>query len=170
MFEFFIGCVMHRGLKQMLLQTRDHDRYNQSSKKTDHLNSDSLNTPFADKVDRNAFQVPANRQVMFCIQGAKTLIDFYKTPVINLGRFDRYYGTSIAYTLDLTPYNAMELGVSRRHCRISLIHNQLVVSDLGSSNGTYVSGRRLMPNQPYTLKKDDELVVARLPIRIMALI
>ena len=36
-----------------------------------------------------------------------------------------------------------EDGVSRRHCRFKLDHGRLRVLDLGSTNGTYVNGRRV---------------------------
>lgn len=33
--------------------------------------------------------------------------------------------------------------VSRQHCEVSLVGNDLTVRDLGSSNGTYVNGKRI---------------------------
>jgi hypothetical protein len=37
--------------------------------------------------------------------------------------------------------------VSSNHCVIQLVGGQVTVTDLGSTNGTYIGGRRLMPNQ-----------------------
>ena len=37
--------------------------------------------------------------------------------------------------------------VSGTHCAIQLVGGQVTVTDLGSTNGTYIGGRRLMPNQ-----------------------
>lgn len=38
--------------------------------------------------------------------------------------------------------------VSRRHCQIQLVNGKVVVTDLGSANGTYIGAKRLTPNQP----------------------
>lgn len=42
-------------------------------------------------------------------------------------------------------------GVSGRHCRVSMSGGELYISDLGSTNGTYVEGRRLNPQQSVLL-------------------
>lgn len=38
--------------------------------------------------------------------------------------------------------------VSRRHCQIQLVNGKVVVTDLGSANGTYIGAKRLTPHQP----------------------
>lgn len=38
--------------------------------------------------------------------------------------------------------------VSRRHCQIQLVNSKVVVTDLGSANGTYIGAKRLTPHQP----------------------
>jgi pSer/pThr/pTyr-binding forkhead associated (FHA) protein len=44
--------------------------------------------------------------------------------------------------------------------------------DMGSTNGTYVNGRRLVPNQTYILRDGDEIRFSRLTahIRIRGLV
>ncbi len=69
--------------------------------------------------------------------------------------------------LDLTPYGASEKGVSRFHARIALMYNQLLITDLQSSNGTYIRGIKVTPYVPATLSKDDEVHLGRLPIQVM---
>ncbi len=46
--------------------------------------------------------------------------------------------------------------VSRQHCELTLKQNQLLVRDLGSSNGTFHNGNRV---QSATLKAGDELAI-----------
>jgi hypothetical protein len=46
-------------------------------------------------------------------------------------------GQPIVPDVDLTPFNAYANGVSRLHAALKLIKNQIVLVDLGSSNGTY---------------------------------
>lgn len=46
-------------------------------------------------------------------------------------------------------------GVSRVHCRVDLKGNALMLMDLGSSYGTFVGGKKIVPNAPVTLKIGD---------------
>lgn len=47
-------------------------------------------------------------------------------------------------------------GISGRHCVVALSGEQVTLTDLGSSYGTFLSGgKRLTPNQPVTLRMGD---------------
>lgn len=48
-----------------------------------------------------------------------------------------------AVDADITVQNS---GVSRQHCRIEYIQGVFYITDLGSSNGTFIDGQRLEPN------------------------
>jgi FHA domain-containing protein len=52
-----------------------------------------------------------------------------------------------APTIDLTPYNADLLGVSRQHARIKRSEDRYTIEDVGSTNGTWVNEIRLKPHQ-----------------------
>ncbi|MBC8504304.1 MAG: FHA domain-containing protein, partial [Chloroflexi bacterium] len=41
--------------------------------------------------------------------------------------------------------------ISRRHARLSQVGDEIILTDLGSSNGTFVDGQPLVPNVPATL-------------------
>jgi predicted component of type VI protein secretion system len=47
--------------------------------------------------------------------------------------------------------------VSRRHCRIAFEQGSYTVSDEGSTNGTYLNGKRLTDRRPAPLKPGDIL-------------
>ena len=49
--------------------------------------------------------------------------------------------------------------VSRRHFRIEPSGNEWQIIDIGSSNGTIVSGENLTPNMPHTLKRNDTIMI-----------
>jgi ABC-type multidrug transport system ATPase subunit/pSer/pThr/pTyr-binding forkhead associated (FHA) protein len=51
-------------------------------------------------------------------------------------------------------------GVSRKHARLTFQNNQYVLEDLGSSNGTYVNGERIL--QPSPLKNGDIIGLGRM--------
>ena len=60
-------------------------------------------------------------------------------PVIRIGR---------------TPENGLSLShqmVSRVHAELRMEPQGLVLTDLGSSNGTFIGTQRLLPNQPHVL-------------------
>ncbi|TDJ68311.1 MAG: FHA domain-containing protein, partial [Proteobacteria bacterium] len=53
-------------------------------------------------------------------------------------------------------------GVSRRHSKVTTVGNgDLVLEDLGSSNGTYVNGNRI---QTHTLKDGDKIQIGSISI------
>jgi hypothetical protein len=68
--------------------------------------------------------------------------------------------------LDLNRYGAFFHGVSRQHVAIIKDGNLLQIEDLGSTNGTYLNGVRLVPHQPRMLRDGDELCLGHLVMRI----
>jgi len=81
------------------------------------------------------------------------------------GRSDNDYSSSKP-DIDLTPFGALEKGVSRRHAIIEPSEDTLMIMDIGSSNGTFLNGQRLMPNQPRVLRDGDEVRLGRLVAHI----
>ena len=56
--------------------------------------------------------------------------------------------------------------VSRTHARVYARGGVLHVEDLGSTNGTYLNGRRLVEGQGVRMRDGDELVVGALAFRV----
>lgn len=81
-----------------------------------------------------------------------------------MGRYDPVSRT--VPDLDLSPYNAMEKGVSRLHASIRRQDDSLSVVDLGSANSTYLNGQRLIPHQPRVLRDGDELRLGLLVMHV----
>jgi hypothetical protein len=73
---------------------------------------------------------------------------------------------NVAPDVDLTSHNAVELGVSRRHVKLTRQSATIMVQDLGSVNGTYLNGQKLMPYQPRVLRNEDELRLGHMTLRI----
>jgi hypothetical protein len=69
--------------------------------------------------------------------------------------------------IDLTPYQAYANGVSRLHAVLKREGKRVFVMDLGSSNGTYLNGKRLAPNVDQTLNHGDMLSLGKLKIQIL---
>jgi hypothetical protein len=84
------------------------------------------------------------------------------SPVI-LGR---YSSTSVNAKdlFDLIRFDGYEQGVSRRHCQLQRRGESLLVTDLGSHNGTYLNGKRLVPHQEYVVAHGDHLTLGKLHV------
>jgi len=81
-----------------------------------------------------------------------------------LGRFET---TDHPDQVDLTPYGAAEKGVSRFHVQLQVEDNQLLVTDLSSTNGSYLSGEPLKARQPKLVRNGDNLLLGRLQIQVL---
>jgi hypothetical protein len=68
--------------------------------------------------------------------------------------------------VDLDPLGAKEAGVSRRHIQITHRKDMVYVSDLGSSNGTWLNGHRLFAHTARLLRSGDELRLGTLKITV----
>ena len=70
--------------------------------------------------------------------------------------------------VDLTPYAGYRMGVSRRHAEIRLDQEtrQLNIWDLGSSNGTFLNGDRLISHRPYTVSDGDSVRFGQLGVKV----
>ena len=72
-----------------------------------------------------------------------------------------------AHTNDVKLANPMRL-VSRQHAEIRREKGAFWIVDLGSKNATWLNGRRLEAQQPYTLHSGDRLVVGDFQIEFVA--
>ena len=53
--------------------------------------------------------------------------------------------------VDLTEFDGFAMGVSRRHALIRVDREKYMLTDLNSSNGTWLNGQRLVPTKSYEL-------------------
>ncbi len=69
--------------------------------------------------------------------------------------------------VDLTPYAGYRMGVSRRHAEIRLENKKyLNLYDLGSSNGTFLNGDRLLAHRSHRISNGDEIRFGQLVIKV----
>lgn len=68
--------------------------------------------------------------------------------------------------IDLTYYGGSDKGVSRRHAQILATENMLLISDLGSTNGTRLNGVTLRPYEPYRLHHNDEVQIGMIALKV----
>jgi pSer/pThr/pTyr-binding forkhead associated (FHA) protein len=77
-----------------------------------------------------------------------------------IGRWDGE--VAIAPDVDLTLYGAAPHGVSRLHAAIEIADGIATIIDLGSANGTFLNGQKIIPHCPRILRDRDELRFGRL--------
>jgi pSer/pThr/pTyr-binding forkhead associated (FHA) protein len=98
------------------------------------------------------------------------LVDFNKT--INLADRSEFTlgrtsdGQPILPDVDLTSYEAYSQGVSRLHASLKLENESVIITDLGSANGTRINGQKIMPHIDYPLKHGDLVALGKFQIQI----
>ena len=81
-----------------------------------------------------------------------------------LGRRDP--SSQVTPELDLTPYGGYQMGISRRHAILRLKDKHLEVIDLGSRNGSYLNGNRLVAHQEKQVSNGSELRLGKIVMRL----
>ncbi len=77
-----------------------------------------------------------------------------------IGRRDPSADT--APEIDLSSYGAYQMGVSRRHASLAIHDKKLLLTDLGSRNGTYLNGHRVPANQTAIVPNGSEIRVGKI--------
>ena len=84
-----------------------------------------------------------------------------------LGRDDHVIG--VYPDVDLTPYDAVDLGVSRRHALLMPTQTGLYIVDLNSTNGTWVDDYYLQPGTKLRLHQGNRIEFGRLAMTVRLL-
>ena len=106
----------------------------------------------------------SSRPVLFYVGRAQMPIAVERMADQIVGRVDP--DTGDLADIDLTEYGAQDAGMSRQHAVLDASADKPTLTDLGSYNGTYVNGVRLVPKQPYTLESGDQVRFARLTTQV----
>jgi len=86
-------------------------------------------------------------------------------PVVVLGRWS-FSTEEPPLDVDLSYFRASAQGVSRHHIMISRKGPMAYVTDLNTSNGTWLNDQRLVSHNPRVLRNSDHLRLGRLDMRI----
>jgi hypothetical protein len=66
------------------------------------------------------------------------------------------------YTVDLVPFGAFQMGVSRRHAMVRETREGYEIIDLASTNGTWVDRKQITPNTPYPVRSGAVVQLGRM--------
>lgn len=121
----------------------------------------------ADKQGRsNALNIKPWRISLVVIE-FETHIIFDLNDSVLLGR--SYPAADLTRGIDLTPFNAYELGVSRHHAIMKLVDNNVVIYDNKSNNGTLLNGKLLRPDIDYVIKDKDFISLGKMELCVQLL-
>lgn len=96
--------------------------------------------------------------------GAPKILAARVKPRLIMGRSSA--DTPVPIDIDLSPFDAMNTGVSRIHAAFHYVEGKLEIEDLESTNGTRINGFPLQPGKRYRLRVEDELECGRLQISV----
>jgi len=71
-----------------------------------------------------------------------------------------------AEALNLSTLNAYRHGVSNWHCRLERRDQRLIVTDLNSTNGTYLNGERIASGEACVVQDGAELILGTLRLTV----
>jgi len=101
----------------------------------------------------------------FALESGSEIVFPPKTELI-IGRADKV--NQEFPDIDLQPHNGVARGVSRLHARLHRRGNAWAVEDAGSSNGTFLNGRRVAAGEEVLLREGDRLRCGQLVLTFRA--
>ena len=107
----------------------------------------------------------ARREVLLVISDRIERVLLAENVHCLLGRFSQTKPSAEA--IDLSPYDAQEHGVSRIHAQLHVEENRLFLSDLDSTNGTFIGSERLNPHKPTEVHNGDHIRLGRLNLQVL---
>lgn len=129
------------------------------------LSQDDENTGVADpKIKPIDIAMPRPWRIALWIMHLQLQLVFDLSHEIIIGR--SHPDTPNPPDIDLTPFDAEELGVSRQHISLKLDNDRVVVMDRGSSNGTRLNSDKLEPRQIYPVRHKDKLLLGMMLLQI----
>jgi pSer/pThr/pTyr-binding forkhead associated (FHA) protein len=105
------------------------------------------------------------REVLLLVENGIRRLELYNETTFLLGRFAK--STPRGKHVDLSPFSAQDRGVSRIHAQLHMDENKLYITDMDSTNGTFVDGVRLLPHQPHLLRQGSQIMLGRLNMQVM---
>src|SRR5688572_5995544 len=99
------------------------------------------------------------------MQGAEQAVFQLQAPLSEgyiVGRTDE--SSDFTPDIDLATLGGREHGVSRRHAALVRYRGTTHILDLNSVNGTFLNGKRLIPDTPYPMNEGDDLKFGNLSL------
>jgi pSer/pThr/pTyr-binding forkhead associated (FHA) protein len=105
------------------------------------------------------------RFIDLVIRGMTERVSLADRTSVTVGRAD--HKKAALPDVDLSKYGAAQWGVSREHIRLDVRDDQLFMTDLGSTNGTFLRGEQVVAFAPYLIHEGDEIILGRLAVQVV---
>jgi len=116
-------------------------------------------------VSRSRTTGPIRADLKLVVLNTGRRVDCPDRANIIIGRSDAITGEMP--DVDLSPDDALELGVSRRHACITFKEGMPYITDLGSTNRTFINRQVMMRGQPYPIKDGDEVRLGNAILKVI---
>jgi len=126
------------------------------------VDADDEPESFADETRSGLTEFAQDATLVFRVEDVAEPIRLQIPDRVVLGRVDR---DGPIPDLDLTDYDAVDNGVSRVHASIQRDGDSLYLSDIDSTNGTFLNGQRL-GDDPQLLHDGDTIRLGHLSMKI----
>ena len=113
------------------------------------------------------FEIPSNGIVLINLESGQP-VAMQQEKAFILGRASDEIKTAEPL-VDLTEIGALDYGISRVHALIRQTGEGYQITDLGSTNGTWIENQRLKPHTPTLLQSGDRIRLGRLHILVFYL-
>lgn len=120
----------------------------------------------------NPLNLPDHYQGIHLPEGAAILLRFFPSgtclnlPINTWVVLGRSFQPGQDNAIDLGRFEAHEHGVSRQHCLLRRRDTRLTVTDMNSTNGTFINGDQLEPGKEYVLASGDHLTLGMLLVGV----
>jgi serine/threonine protein kinase len=125
------------------------------------LNQGLENMPFAQT--ETLVQEGDNQLILAHLVSENKDVYPIKISSFTIGRITQVAKTTV--DLDLTLLDIKKV-VSRRHAELDYHSGQFMITDLGSTNGTFVNSQKLAPNVPLVLKSGDIIELGKNGVKL----
>jgi CheY-like chemotaxis protein len=144
-------------------QQRDANMSDDKTKVTRHLQMPTDTSPMPPRATGPLDNIMP-WVIEFRVMGTAYIIQVPASEAILVGRSDPR--RELIPDVDLTPYAAHVLGVSRQHARISVKKDRVTVEDLESANGTFLNGHVLKSGEEVRMRHGDQLSFGQLHLQV----
>jgi hypothetical protein len=130
--------------------------------------TDSFDSPI--EGDNEVLEIPApvavtHSRVTLYFSDYDVAIQFDEEKEYSIGRISE--GQLVLPDIDLSQMEGFENGISRVHASLRVEDKSITVQDLGSSNGSMLNEKKLIPHLPYEINDMDVLIFGKLIASVM---
>jgi CheY-like chemotaxis protein len=130
--------------------------------KTRHLNPENLPPITPRGTGPLDYMIPW--VIEFRVVGTPHVVHAEVSERLVIGRSDKKQASRP--DIDLEPFNAYNLGVSRQHAVIAARNSRITIRDNDSANGTFLNGGKLDSGQEFHLRHGDALTLGKLQLQV----